>query len=164
MSWASSLVFQSECGSCWYTLSPAADHDCCIDEPATISLPHFCCPCCCSGLLFTCAFTCMLSLYAKTYSVTTTWGKWQHLCTTPCFQATSMLATRGERGGSERAGGKKEGTVFLTHTQRCRSVASLYWEVQDRHFLSPELQPKKLRATICISNIVALKARMSHSQ
>lgn len=66
---------------------PDADPDCCTHQPAATSLPHFCCPLCCSSLLFTCAFTCMLSLYAKTDCVTTTWGKWQHLCTTPCFQA-----------------------------------------------------------------------------
>lgn len=115
VSWESSLEFQCAYGLCCYTLNPVADHDCCTDQPAATSLPHFCYPSCCSGLLFTCTFTCMLSLYANTDCVTTAWGKWQHLCTTPFSSWLQGLQLK-EREGSERAGGKKEGTVFLTHT------------------------------------------------
>lgn len=57
---------------------------------------------------------------------------------------TSMLAAKRER--RQRESRREKRALCFWCTQRCRSVASLHRVVQDRHFLSPELQPKSLWA------------------
>lgn len=81
----------------------------------------------------------------------------------PLFLSILQSLQLKEREEAMRVGEKKKRALCFWHTQHCRSVASLYWEVQDRHFVSPELQPKRLRANVCISSIAVLISCKAHS-
>lgn len=84
-----------------------------------------------------------------------------------CFQAyfNACNYRQGREGaeeskGEEKKERKKKRAMYFWHTQRCRSVASLDWEVQGRHFLSSELEPKRLWSPVWITSAPASTAHM----
>lgn len=161
-SWASSLEFQCAYGLCWYKaqlqIMIAASINLLSPHWLISAIPRAAAACCLHVPSHACS-VCMQRLTVSQLHE----GSDSICVPPPVFKLTSMLATkRRERRQWESTGGKRGHCV--SDTQRCRSVASLYWEVQDRHFLSPELQPKRLWATVCISTIAALMLCMSHSQ
>lgn len=154
----------SQCtyGSRWHKLSPVEDHHCCTDQSAATSLLYLCCLSCCSSWLFTCPFTCTLSMQWLTVSQLHD-GSDSICVPPPVFKLTSMLATKGERGGSDRVGEKKEGTVFLTHTALSFCSVALLRSAGPP-FSQSWTTAKKALTTVCISNIAVLIACISHSQ
>lgn len=116
MSWASSVEFQCVFGLCWYKLSQLQ-----IMIAALVNLLpplyhisavlHAAAACCLHVPLHAC-LVCMQRL-----TVSQLHKRSDSICVPPLvFKLISMLATKEERGVRERVGGKKEGTVFLTHT------------------------------------------------
>ena len=97
-------------------LSLVADHNYCTDQPTATSLAYACCPLCCSALLFTHAFTCMLSLYAKPhYNYTREVLAFVYQPPFSSFLQCLQLKER-EKALREQGGGKRGHCVSDTHS------------------------------------------------